>query len=223
MYIAFSFPQFPRSDKWFAFCLRELVNEMKKTVYPDGVNYEAATGYHRLVTEMFLHGTLLAIRLKEDRRRRIGYYLRGSVGNAVDFHIDQLEVLPDWYYSSLRRMGNYVADTTKPNGLAPQFGDHDSGRLIKFTPKLTGDDHSGHREEPRNHRHIVATGRAIFGKEFWSPTDAESESEALTLCFGIESLPLTTCTHCVHRTRPVHNLEIPNGIRTVELAFYVTI
>ena len=63
MYVAFACPEFPESPRWMAFCLQELTSEMRRTVYTDGVSYEASTAYHRLVTEMFFHGTMWALRL----------------------------------------------------------------------------------------------------------------------------------------------------------------
>lgn len=97
------FPEFNEIKKCGEFGIKELINEMKKQVYPDGVDYEGSISYHRLVTEIFLSSTLLCLK------------------NGVSF--------PNWYMERLEKMIEFVMYYIKPDGTAPQIGDNDDGRL----------------------------------------------------------------------------------------------
>ena len=103
VYLGVMFPEFKEARKWREYGIKELVNTMKKQVYPDGVNYEGSISYHRLVTELFLSATLLCLK------------------NDIDF--------PQWYMDRLEKMIEFVIYYTKPDGTAPQIGDNDDGRL----------------------------------------------------------------------------------------------
>jgi hypothetical protein len=198
MYVAFVCPQFPQSPRWMAFCLQELVSEMRRTVYPDGTSYEASTGYHRLVTEMFLHGSLLALRLSAENRQSIAECSvkehRALPSLAPDrrweFSLEAPAVLPTWYWDRLERMVRYVSDTTKPNGLTPQWGDQDSARLVRF-PLLTP---GGLREwtDPKDHLHILSVGQALFGYDYSREAYSDAyplDGQILTL--DIDGLPIS--------------------------------
>ena len=103
IYLGVMFPEFKDARKWREFGIKELVNEMKKQVYLDGVNYEGSISYHRLATELFLSATLLCLK------------------NGINF--------PKWYMNRLEKMIEFVMYYSKPDGTAPQIGDNDDGRL----------------------------------------------------------------------------------------------
>lgn len=103
VYLGLVFSEFKEAKKWREFGIKELVKEMKKQVYPDGVDYEGSVSYHRLVTELFLSATLLCLK------------------NGITF--------PGWYMERLEKMIEFVMYYTKPNGSSPQIGDNDDGRL----------------------------------------------------------------------------------------------
>jgi len=103
VYLGVMFPEFKEATKWREFGTKELTREMKKQVYPDGVDYEGSISYHRLVTELFLSATLLCKK------------------NGISF--------PDWYLERLERMLEFIMHYTKPDGSSPQIGDNDDGRL----------------------------------------------------------------------------------------------
>jgi len=105
-YLGILCPEFKEARQWRDFGLRELEKEMFKQVYPDGVNYEASTSYHRLVLEMFLSATILA--------QRNGYSFSYS------------------YMQRLEKMVGFLMYLTKPDGTAPLFGDNDNGRLHRL-------------------------------------------------------------------------------------------
>ena len=102
-------PFFKESKKWQRFALKELTNEIEKQVYPDGCNFEASTSYHRLALELFFYTELLA--------QRAGINL------------------PDEYKNRVRKMFEFSLYCIKPNGMIPQIGDNDNGRLFIFAKR----------------------------------------------------------------------------------------
>ncbi|MBI5412946.1 alginate lyase family protein [Candidatus Peregrinibacteria bacterium] len=106
LFLGILFPQIVESRKWKAKAMKDLETEMRNQIYADGVDFEASIAYHRLVCELFgysvLIGGLNLMRFSDAFRRK-------------------LELMFEfvWYY-------------TKPNGLAPNIGDSDDGRLFIF-------------------------------------------------------------------------------------------
>jgi len=90
---------------WAEWATRQLASELEHQVRSDGVAHEASTGYHRLVTELFLLGTQAA---------------EGLTPNE----------LPRSHRERLEGMLGFVLDYTRPDGLAPQIGDADDGRFL---------------------------------------------------------------------------------------------
>ena len=76
---------------------------MDVQVLPDGADYESSVPYHRLVTELFLGAARLA-----------------------DF---KGAPLPPSVRDRLRSMVDFLAAVQRPDGLMPQVGDADDGRL----------------------------------------------------------------------------------------------
>jgi uncharacterized heparinase superfamily protein len=92
--------------RWFRQGKRFLEREMQRQVYPDGVNYEKSTSYHRLVTEIFFLAALVADRV-------------GKPFSQV-------------YRDRLRSMFGYMAAYSRPDGSVPRVGDADNGRVLRF-------------------------------------------------------------------------------------------
>jgi hypothetical protein len=88
---------------------------MDKHLLPDGADYEASTGYHRLKLELWLYSFVLC-------------HI-----NAID--IDQR------YWDKLRGMIEYVRVYLRPDALAPLIGDSDSGQMFPLV-RRRGDDHA---------------------------------------------------------------------------------
>ncbi len=103
------------AKRWRDFGLRELLREMDKQVLPDGGDFEASTGYHRFVTELFLYSFMLC---RE---------------NGVE--IDQK------YWTRLHQMLIYIRSYLRPDGFAPLLGDTDSGQVLPVL-RRRGDDHA---------------------------------------------------------------------------------
>ena len=195
MHIGIAFPEFPESSRWLAFCLEELVSEMRRTVYPDGVNYECSTGYHRLVTEMFLHGGLLALRLTPEQRTALTPLTspgsgKHPPGESEGFDPGSDTVLPAWFWLRLSRMLGYVSDVTKPSGLALQFGDQDSGRFLKLSWIGRASGGGEPAEEPRDHRHLLAIGGRVFDNSEWADAGRVYDLDGFLSTRGIDQLPL---------------------------------
>ncbi len=114
-FLGMMFPEFRTAEKWRKFAFQELLIEMDKQVYDDGVDFEASVCYHRFVLELFFSSFLLC-RL-----------------NGIQ--------LPQVYWNKLKKMFDFVLFYLKSNGYAPQVGDNDNGRLIVFK-KRDALDHS---------------------------------------------------------------------------------
>jgi len=89
---------------WLNFGLKEFEEEMKNQVNPDGVDYEASTAYHCLVTELFLFTSMLCSK------------------NNIAFSKK--------YMTKLEKMIEFIMNISKPDGHIPLIGDMDSGRFI---------------------------------------------------------------------------------------------
>ena len=108
-------PELREAKEWRAFGLTELLREMDKQVLADGADYEASTGYHRFVTELFLYSFILC------REHKI--------------EIDQK------YWRKLEQMLWYIRAYVRPDGFAPLIGDTDGGQVLPIEPRRA-DDHA---------------------------------------------------------------------------------
>jgi uncharacterized heparinase superfamily protein len=150
VYIGVFLSEFRESKRWYDFGIRELINEMERQVYPDGVGYEGSISYHRLAAELFLSATLLIL-LNEQRDISI---LRDE-GNW--FHRMRVStVFPEWYMRRLEKMIEFVIYYTKPDGTAPQIGDNDDGRLHILS--RYGD------WDRLDHRYLLSAGAILFNR-----------------------------------------------------------
>lgn len=111
---------------WARWATGELRKELLHQVRADGCDHEASIPYHRLVCELFICGTQAAEAL-----------CPGELG-------------PD-HHARLAKMLDFVADYTRPDGLAPQIGDADDGRFLPL------DDYGN--LDPRDHRHLFQQAR----------------------------------------------------------------
>lgn len=145
LYVGLCIPEFAESRRWATFAHVELSAEMQRQVLPDGVSFESSIPYHRLVAEMFLSSALL------------------GRWNGVPFD--------EHFHERLAKMVTFTAAYTKPNGLAPQIGDADDGRLHILSGYGTAD--------PRDHRHLLAAGAVFFDRGDWYQAAGERWVEAL--------------------------------------------
>ncbi len=140
IYLGVLIPKFKESEQWKNFGIEGVKKEMKKQVYPDGVDFEASTCYHRLVLELFFYTAFLVI--INDKNFKEENFI--EVGN---------EIFGEKYLQHLYKMFQFVLYALKPKGRMPQIGDNDSGRLHIFTNR-----------EVLDMRYLLTLG-AIFFKE----------------------------------------------------------
>ncbi|MGH7995577.1 MAG: heparinase II/III domain-containing protein [Opitutaceae bacterium] len=113
------------------FAHEEIERELVVQFSPDGTNFEGTLPYHRFATE----SALLVVLLLDHNGRK-----------PTPRTLDQLG-----------RMMRFIDLYTKSNGLAPQFGDNDNGRILVL--------HRYAGQEYRDHRHILAVGSAYLETE----------------------------------------------------------
>jgi hypothetical protein len=132
-FVAAVFDDLPRGQLWDRQCRAWLVQEMKTQVLPDGADFESSVPYHRLVTELFLAAARLAdytgAPLPPDTRPR------------------------------LRAMVDFLAAVQRPDGLMPQVGDADDGRLHVLSGYGTA--------QPQDGRHLFGPAAHFLGRREW--------------------------------------------------------
>jgi len=104
LWIGIMLPELSTAAEWRSWAMTEMLREMDKQILPDGADYEASTGYHRFVLELFLYSFILC--------------------DSNDIPIDEN------YWQKLRAMIAYVRGTLRPDGLAPLIGDTDGGQVL---------------------------------------------------------------------------------------------
>ena len=117
LFIIYSlFPVFKNNSRLLKKTSQKLRNELKNQVYEDGVDMEGSTAYHRFVTELFFLPFFLSEKLA-------------------------LNLFDQQDSARLHNMFLFIRHVIKPSGNIIQFGDNDSGRLIKLfeRPALSQD------------------------------------------------------------------------------------
>jgi len=171
LYLGVMFPDFKEAKRWREFGIKELVREMEMQVYPDGVDFEASTSYHRLVLELFASAALLC-KL-----------------NGIQ--------LPESFWSRLGGMFDFTLHYLKPNGMAPQIGDNDNGRLHIFKKRQVLD-----------HSYLLSIGAILFGDERFKVKGFDFDEEALWL-FGVDGYE--KYRGLPSRSKPVGSKAFENG------------
>ena len=115
LWLGLLLPELRDAESWRDFGLAEVLREMDKQVLADGADFEASTGYHRFVTELFLYSFLLC--------------------RANNVQIDKR------YWSRLQQMLSYIRAYVRPDGFAPLIGDTDSGQVLPLV-RRRADDHA---------------------------------------------------------------------------------
>ncbi|HEU5240174.1 MAG TPA: alginate lyase family protein [Pyrinomonadaceae bacterium] len=113
LWIGLMLPELEAANDWRDFGLSEMLREMEKQTLPDGADYEASTGYHRLKAELFLYSFVLCEL------------------NGFD--------IQEKYWATLRAMFDYMCAYARPDGSAPLIGDSDSGQIFPIV-RRRGDD-----------------------------------------------------------------------------------
>src|SRR6185295_18879787 len=104
LWLGVMLPELEDEEVWCDSGWVGMLREIDKQVLVDGADFEASTGYHRFVTELFLYSFMLC--------------------RANDVEIEK------WYWSRLQQMLNYIRAYRRPDGFAPLIGDTDSGQVL---------------------------------------------------------------------------------------------
>jgi hypothetical protein len=178
LFAAANLPSSAETNSWIAFATRELMSEIERQFLADGGNFEGSTGYHRLSAELVLFGLALVLGLNEDeiatltqRQPRLGVrppqsdlpLTIHSVGNTQT-------VLPPGAFESIAKAAALARDLTKPDGHVVQWGDNDSGRLLKLQPAWAREQRyseagAAWMEDSLDHRSLVAATAAVTGPD----------------------------------------------------------
>ncbi len=87
---ATNFPEYKKSDEWLDYSIHTMTESLKEQIYPDGVQTEMTSHYHRVALSNF----------------NLFYEICNRVHKS----------LSDYYVNQLDKMRNYVACTMRPNG-----------------------------------------------------------------------------------------------------------
>jgi len=115
LWLGLLLPELRDANSWRDFGLGQMLREMDKQVLADGADFEASTGYHRFVTELFLYSFLLC-----------------RANNVA---------IEERYWSRLHQMLLYIRAYLRPDGFAPLIGDTDGGQVLPFV-RRRADDHA---------------------------------------------------------------------------------
>jgi hypothetical protein len=107
--------QYGPARQWLKYAVQRIPQEIEVQFCDDGVNFEKATGYHRLVTELFFLGLLALDKMRHP--------------------------VPNSARSKLHLAFRYIFAYIRSDGLAPNFGDNDSASILSVDGKAA-DDHS---------------------------------------------------------------------------------
>jgi hypothetical protein len=131
LYLGQFFNKTKDGNKWWHYAIKEYFLEIRHQILPSGAHFERSISYHRLLTELFAYPYFMLERIKEP----IPLDIRLRVESMFDF------------------TDHYI----KPNGMAPQMGDNDDGRLLPFV-----------KRDFRVHDYLVSIGYLGFGKQYES-------------------------------------------------------
>ena len=115
LWIGVMLPELYEAESWRDFAFFKLLDEMDQQILADGADYEASTGYHRFVTELYLYSFMLL--------------------RAHNAEIDAK------YWRKLQQMLEYIKAYVRPDGYAPLIGDTDSGQVLSVQ-RRRADDHA---------------------------------------------------------------------------------
>lgn len=146
LYLCWFFNDCPATTSRLGWCHQELLVELTKQINPDGSSYEQATAYHRLVTELFYHHTLIAQQLRLP--------------------------IPAESQQKFRAMCTYLQWCTPQGGALITIGDNDSGVVtVAGLPDaiIAQISNSSRVSEPETYglRHFENVGLSIIKTTSW--------------------------------------------------------
>lgn len=113
LWLAIMLPELSAAKKWREWALAEMLNEIDKQILGDGADYEASTGYHCFILELFLYSFILC-------------------------DVNEVPIAPK-YRRKLHAMLLYLRGILLPHGWLPLVGDTDSGQVLPIVPRTADD------------------------------------------------------------------------------------
>jgi uncharacterized heparinase superfamily protein len=113
LWLAIMLPELSVAREWREWALAEMFREMDKQILPDGADYEASTGYHCFVLELFLYTFILC-------------------------RANEIPIAPK-YWRKLHAMLVYLRGMLRPDGMTPLIGDTDGGRVLPIVSRSAND------------------------------------------------------------------------------------
>ncbi len=157
LYVAAVCHDRPEGQDWLNWCMPMLEREINVQVLDDGADFESSIPYHRLATELFLGAWVVC--------RHAGRPL--SAAFAV----------------KLEAMVDYLVGVMRPDGLMPQVGDADDGRLHILSNY--GD------WKPQDARHLLGPAAAALDRQEWARhAGVDGAWETVWWGFDADLLPL---------------------------------
>ena len=121
------FQDLPRAEAWRRFGTVTLTHEMQRQVSNQGVYGEASSYYHCYAADFYLQAMVLA------RSNRLPF--------------------PEWMWTRLEQMLEFVMHISRPDGSLPLIGDDDGGRVLALS-----------FEDYRSFRDGLSSGAVLFGR-----------------------------------------------------------
>lgn len=106
-------PYLKSRARFTEFARAELISELSKQMYKDGMNSEGSTNYHRLVLELFSYSAFLTK--------------------------DSLLMKNVQFSEHLKTCFEFTSELIRPDNSFPQIGDNDSGIFLGFSSKTLDD------------------------------------------------------------------------------------
>jgi hypothetical protein len=170
LFAAAYLPLSPETDAWFSFAAKEFIAEGAAQFLADGGNIEGSTAYHCLCGEFLAYGAALLLGIDEQEmealaRPQSALRVRPpQCAGGLPFHNlspGQISPLPASLFATLAAAARLARDATKPNCEIVQWGDNDSGRLLKLQPVST----DGTSENTLDRRAFVAAAAALTAQK----------------------------------------------------------
>jgi hypothetical protein len=176
LFAASYLPPSAETAAWLAFSIREFVAEAGLQFLEDGGNFESSSAYHRLSGELLAFGAALILGLDEaDLAALRGPFApldcRAAQPGPVPLHGTggSPTALPQHVFDTLARAVDLCRDLTKPTRAIVQWGDNDSGRLLKIAPvwrRPAAEEAAGAewREDVLDQRDFAAAAAALLDR-----------------------------------------------------------
>ena len=110
LFVAVYLPEQNCDPDWYPVALEQFLKTFENQFHEEGSHFEGSTSYHLFCLELAIWGTALVM----------------SKGTN----------LPSEHFERLHSAGLFTQAITKPDGLLPQIGDNDGGRLFKLSCRL---------------------------------------------------------------------------------------